>query len=63
MSHRKVSTTVYLTEEQADELQRLSSQTQVPQAVMIREGIDHALKTWRRIADERRASPAATERR
>lgn len=63
MSRRKVSTTVYLLEDQAAELQRLSDLTRVPQAVMIRDGVDHALEKWRRIADERLTTTPTTEDR
>ena len=35
----KISTTVYLTREQRDELKRLSEATRVPVAVYIRDGV------------------------
>ena len=49
MSRKKVSTTIYITPEQADHLKLLHDRTKVPIAVYIREGIDLVL---RRHADE-----------
>jgi len=40
---KKVSTTVYLEEEQLDSLKRLSDKTRVPVAEYIREGVDMVL--------------------
>jgi hypothetical protein len=40
MSRRKVSTTIYITEEQNEALKRLNEQTKVPVAEYIRQGID-----------------------
>ena len=44
MSRRKVSTTIYITEEQNELLKRLHDATKVPVAEYIRQGIDVILK-------------------
>jgi hypothetical protein len=46
MSRRKVSTTVYITPEQAEQLKLLHERTKVPIAAYIREGIDMMLKRY-----------------
>ena len=46
MSRNKISTTVYITQEQSDKLRLLHSRTKVPVAVYIREGIDLVLKRY-----------------
>jgi predicted DNA-binding protein len=46
MSRKKVSTTIYITPEQADRLKLLHERTKVPIAVYIREGIDMMLKHY-----------------
>lgn len=46
MSRRKVSTTIYITPEQAEHLKLLHDRTKVPIAVYIREGIDMVLKHY-----------------
>ncbi|EYF03156.1 Hypothetical protein CAP_6132 [Chondromyces apiculatus DSM 436] len=46
MSRKKVSTTIYITPEQADRLKLLHERTKVPIAVYIREGIDLVLKHY-----------------
>lgn len=46
MSRRKVSTTIYITPEQAERLRLLHDRTKVPIAVYIREGIDTVLKHY-----------------
>jgi hypothetical protein len=46
MSRKKVSTTIYITPEQADRLKLLHERTKVPIAVYIREGIDMVLKHY-----------------
>jgi hypothetical protein len=46
MPRRKVSTTIYLTPEQAERLRLLHERTMVPVAVYIREGIDLLLKKY-----------------
>ena len=46
MSRKKVSTTIYITPEQADHLRMLHDRTKVPIAVYIREGIDMVLKHY-----------------
>jgi predicted DNA-binding protein len=47
MSRRKVSTTIYITEEQDQALKRLHEQTRVPVAEYIRQGIDLVLDRQR----------------
>jgi hypothetical protein len=44
MSRKKISTTIYVTPEQNDQLKLLNSRTKVPVAVYIREGIDMILR-------------------
>ncbi len=44
MSQKKISTTVYITEEQNDKLKNLSQCTKVPMAEYIRQGIDLVLE-------------------
>ncbi len=46
MSRKKISTTIYITPEQADRLKLLHDRTKVPIAVYIREGIDMMLKHY-----------------
>ncbi|HEY5958345.1 MAG TPA: ribbon-helix-helix domain-containing protein [Polyangiaceae bacterium] len=46
MSRKKISTTVYITQEQNDRLHLLHSRTKVPVSVYIREGIDLVLKHY-----------------
>ena len=46
MSRKKVSTTIYITPEQAEQLKVLHDRTKVPIAVYIREGIDLVLKHY-----------------
>lgn len=48
MARNKVSTTVYITEEQQKLLKQLSERTKVPIAVYIREGIELVLKKYRK---------------
>jgi hypothetical protein len=43
MSRKKISTTIYVTPEQNEQLKLLHSRTNVPIAVYIREGIDLVL--------------------
>lgn len=47
MSRKKISTTVYITEEQDVELKELSKRTKVPVSVYIREGIDAVLNQYK----------------
>jgi len=49
MSRKKVSTTIYITVEQAERLKLLHDRTKVPIAVYIREGIDMVLKHYEHI--------------
>lgn len=44
MVRKKVSTTVYITEEQNESLKQLNQKTKVPIAEYIRQGIDMVLK-------------------
>ncbi|PIE06265.1 MAG: transcriptional regulator [Sorangium cellulosum] len=46
MSRKKISTTIYITPEQADRLKLLHERSKVPVAVYIREGIDMVLKRY-----------------
>ncbi len=46
MSRKKVSTTIYVTPEQSDQLKLLHERTKVPVSVYIREGIDLVLKHY-----------------
>jgi hypothetical protein len=46
MSRKKISTTIYVTPEQADKLKMLHERTKVPVAVYIREGIDLVLRHY-----------------
>lgn len=43
MARKKISTTIYITQDQHDALKAISEQTRVPVAVYIREGIDLAI--------------------
>ena len=49
MSRKKVSTTIYITPEQADRLKLLHERTKVPISVYIREGIDMILKHYEHV--------------
>jgi hypothetical protein len=46
MSRKKISTTIYVTPEQAERLRVLHERTKVPVAVYIREGIDLVLRQY-----------------
>ena len=46
MSRKKISTTVYITPEQDEQLKRLHDKTKVPVAEYIRQGIDLVLKKY-----------------
>jgi predicted DNA-binding protein len=46
VSRKKISTTIYVTPEQADRLRLLHERTKVPVAVYIREGIDLVLQKY-----------------
>lgn len=54
MSRRKVSTTIYITEEQNEQLKRLNEQTKVPVAEYIRQGIDLILERHRPALSQQR---------
>ncbi len=47
MSRKKISTTVYITEEQNEKLKALNKKTKVPIAEYIRQGIDLALEKYK----------------
>ena len=47
MARTKISTTVYITQEQSEKLKLLSQKTKVPVSEYIREGIDLALEKHR----------------
>jgi predicted DNA-binding protein len=49
MSRKKISTTIYITPEQADRLKLLHERTKVPISVYIREGIDMMLKHYEHV--------------
>jgi hypothetical protein len=46
MSRKKISTTIYVTPEQNEQLKVLHDRTKVPTSVYIREGIDLVLKHY-----------------
>lgn len=54
MSRRKVSTTIYITDEQNVELKRLHDITKVPVAEYIRQGIDIILERHRQVLSPQR---------
>ncbi len=65
---KKISTTIYVTPEQADKLKLLHERTKVPVSVYIREGIDlilrhyaHMLPGQLALVDERSESPRPPE--
>jgi len=47
MARKKISTTIYITPEQNEQLKLLHERTKVPVAVYIREGIDLVLERHR----------------
>ena len=47
MSRKKISTTVYITEEQNEKLKLLNKKTKVPVAEFIRQGIDLVLDQYK----------------
>ena len=47
MARKKISTTIYITEEQNQRLKQLNEKTKVPVAEYIRQGIDMVLKLHR----------------
>lgn len=46
MARKKISTTIYITPEQNEQLKLLNKRTKVPIAVYIREGIDMVLQKY-----------------
>lgn len=49
MPRKKISTTIYITPEQNEQLKLLSEKTRVPVAEFIREGIDLVLEKYREV--------------
>ncbi len=49
MARKKVSTTIYITEEQELKLKELNRRTKVPVSVYIREGIDLVIERYKDI--------------
>jgi hypothetical protein len=47
MARKKISTTIYITPEQNEQLKQLNSKTRVPVAEYIRQGIDMVLEKER----------------
>jgi predicted DNA-binding protein len=47
MARKKISTTIYITPEQNDQLKQLNAKTRVPVAEYIRQGIDMMLEKER----------------
>lgn len=47
MSRKKISTTVYITEEQNEKLKLLNKKTKVPVAEYIRQGIDLVIERYK----------------
>lgn len=47
MSRKKISTTVYITQEQNEKLKQLNAKTKVPIAEYIRQGIDLVLEKYK----------------
>ena len=47
MSRKKISTTIYITEDQNDKLKLLNKKTKVPVAEYIRQGIDMVLEKYK----------------
>jgi hypothetical protein len=60
MSRKKLSTTIYVTPEQNDQLKVLHERTKVPVAVYIREGIDLVLRRYGHILPGQLPLDAAT---
>ncbi len=65
MSRKKISTTIYVTPEQADKLKLLHERTKVPIAVYIREGIDMVLSHYEHLLPGQMnlVSDASTQRK
>ena len=49
MARKKITTTIYITEEQDRKLKELSRRTKVPVSVYIREGVDLILERYKSI--------------
>lgn len=49
MGKKKISTTIYITEEQDRQLKELSRRTKVPVSVYVREGIDLVLERHKNV--------------
>lgn len=66
MSRKKISTTIYVTPEQNEQLKLLHDRTKVPTSVYIREGIDLVLRHYAHIlpgqlALDKPSTPRAAE--
>lgn len=61
MRRRKISTTVYLTEEQAERLRGLSERSGTPAAVLVRRGVEHVIATAERYERALAADPKFRE--
>ncbi len=62
MARKKISTTVYITPEQNEQLKLLHERTKVPVAVYIREGIDLVLEQHRNELPGQLTLDSATKR-
>lgn len=62
MARKKISTTVYITAEQNEQLKVLHERTKVPIAVYIREGIDLVLERHKNELPGQLSLDAATKR-
>ena len=47
MARKKISTTIYITPDQAEQLKQLNERTKVPVAEYIRQGIDMVLQHYK----------------
>jgi hypothetical protein len=63
MARKKISTTIYITPEQNEQLKQLNSKTRVPVAEYIRQGIDLVLDKERHNLPGQTALPLAAPRR
>src|SRR5678816_3619205 len=61
MSRKKISTTIYVTQEQSDKLKTLHDRTKVPVAVYIREGIDLVLRHYAHLLPGQATLPLDTQ--
>lgn len=61
MSRKKISTTIYITPEQNQQLKLLHARSKVPIAVYIREGIDMVLKHYEHMLPGQMSLDSAAE--